>query len=446
MQWVQPNLAQQLQFSLRNNSMFHRITWNATNLRHLSVAQTGLDRETPTSAATLDLSESTQPTHHSSSLEGEDNVERSQPLLEPSHPDAIDVNDNPAPFLPSKKKRKNISKATHLLTLAFILYLACGTLFYALDHGNRLPLALAFFQSVSIGYSVGMSPKYSSYEPNPWFSTVYILIGSILIALLLTTIGQQVEERASMNLYDALQCRERYETRVRRDNPLCVRVKSFLSYHAVYLMAIAAWIIWLVFVIIWSMLGMENSATWLFHDALYFAFSMCSSAGSMSLPNNSPDWKYGLAACSMIVGVPLMAVAISCCVIMMLQGQRFKAVKSASYNPVSASEFQAIKSLGLGKDDELTKADFVLIGLLRMNQDGGHIQYLATAFDALDERGMLFQKDEEGEVDAHSAPSSRYSPHAKAFVESKRKNSNAIIGGAVSDSQWSTRAAPDGDV
>ena len=36
--------------------------------------------------------------------------------------------------------------------------------------------------AITIGYSVGLGPKDPNYEPNPWFSSFYILVGAALIA------------------------------------------------------------------------------------------------------------------------------------------------------------------------------------------------------------------------------------------------------------------------
>jgi hypothetical protein len=55
------------------------------------------------------------------------------------------------------KIRKNF------IYLAFLLYLLAGTLFYMFDPGNELPGVLAYFEAITIGFSVGLAPKDPNY-------------------------------------------------------------------------------------------------------------------------------------------------------------------------------------------------------------------------------------------------------------------------------------------
>jgi hypothetical protein len=73
---------------------------------------------------------------------------------------------------------------------------------------------------ITIGYSIRLAPRDPHYQPNPWFSTCHILSGSALIAILLTRVGGNVEEDASMNMFEALRRQEDYERKMRRENPL----------------------------------------------------------------------------------------------------------------------------------------------------------------------------------------------------------------------------------
>ena len=61
----------------------------------------------------------------------------------------------------------------------------------------------------------------------------------------------------------------------------------------------------------------------------------------------------------MMIGVPLMALAVSSVVIMLLQHQHFKKEKKAVWEPVKLKEMRALKQLGLcDGDDELEYALF----------------------------------------------------------------------------------------
>jgi len=209
-----------------------------------------------------------------------------------------------------------------------------------------------------------------------------------------------------MNLSEALSRHEDYVSKMRTDNTdntFLKRVGTYIRYNAAYLIAIAVWMAFVIIIIFWSMYATKDLANdddrWGFPQALYFAISLCSSAGSFSLPPYTPEWAYLAAGLSMMIGVPLMALAVSCIIIMIWQGQRFRRVHDAAWEPISKIELDAMSTLELlllherNVEDEvnddafiMTKGEFVLLGLLRMGQDGGIIGYLSDAYDARREK------------------------------------------------------------
>ena len=254
----------------------------------------------------------------------------------------------------------------------------------------------------SLTDSVGLGPKDPLYEPNPWFSSFYILVGAALIAIILTGIGGKVEETSSMHMFEALKSRENYEQKMERGQPICTRVQAFVKYYKIYLFVIVLWLFWLAFIIIWSMAsvkphwGFASKCTELFFVALYFvhprytyinlhfllsflsfpfiteaqyfAFSLCSSAGSLSLPNEAPEWSYLLAGISMLIGVPLMAMAVSAIVVMLMQGHHYRKIKRAAWDSVLVEELKTLSELDIGalEGGQITKGGFIMLGLLRM--------------------------------------------------------------------------------
>jgi hypothetical protein len=140
-----------------------------------------------------------------------------------------------------------------------------------------------------------------------------------------------------MNMFEALRRREDYERKMRRENPLPGRVDTFVRYNAAYLITIASWMAWMGFIVGWSIVVawniVDEGQQWGFTRAQYFAVSVCLSAGSLSLPPDSPEWAYLLTGVLM-VGVPLMALAVLCIVIMMWQDQRFHWVHDALWEPI----------------------------------------------------------------------------------------------------------------
>ncbi len=85
----------------------------------------------------------------------------------------------------------------------------------------------------------------------------------------------------------------------------------------------------------------DEGQHWGLARAQYFAVSICLSAGSLSLPPDSPEWAYLLTGVLM-VGVPLMALAVSCIVITIWQDQRFRRVHDAAWEPIRDAEMTAV--------------------------------------------------------------------------------------------------------
>ena len=294
----------------------------------------------------------------------------------------------------------------YMLLAYLVVYIGIGWAVFTLYPGNELTVIDGYFETITIGWSVGLAPRDPTYAPNPWFASFHILSGAALIAVLLTKLGEEVEEDASMNLSEALSRHEDYVSKMRTDNTdntFLKRVGTYIRYNAAYLIAIAVWMAFVIIIIFWSMYATKDLANdddrWGFPQALYFAISLCSSAGSFSLPPYTPEWAYLAAGLSMMIGVPLMALAVSCIIIMIWQGQRFRRVHDAAWEPISKIELDAMSTLELlllherNVEDEvnddafiMTKGEFVLLGLLRMGQDGGIIGYLSDAYDARREK------------------------------------------------------------
>ena len=338
----------------------------------------------------------------------------------------------------------------HRLSIAFVSWIGCGTLFYAFVVGVPLaddipamgPLSgiEAFYQAITIGYSVGLAPRNVDYLPNPWFSSAYILVGASLIAVILTNIGERVGDAASLHLFEDLKQREEYEQNISSDNPIWKRAKAFFQYNAGYIITIFAWIFWLVFIICWSIVSTRRHDTkgdthaWSFSYAQYFAVSLCSSAGSFSLPPDSPLWAYLLAAISMAVGVPLMALAISSIVIMCLQTNKFDRVKKAAWSPVTQVDLETLMRIGLGHSEEvISKGDYVLLGLLRMGTDAGMIKYLCDCYEqAMYEAGCVgLDKTEKSDGKTSASIETNlgggYSEQARAYLSTSEPDNKMIM-------------------
>ena len=158
----------------------------------------------------------------------------------------------------------------------------------------------------------------------------------------------------------------------------------------------------------------------------------------------------------MLIGVPLMAMAISAIVVMIWQGHNYRKIKRAAWDAVLTEELRILDELDVGAVEEggqrITKSGYILLGLLRMGQDGGIIKYLANAYDEHDQRGGVLV-DFGGETTtraANDAPS-HLSSLAAAYVSgdsttaSRRQSPMTMTTSAVYSNQAITVSSMDKD-
>ncbi len=70
--------------------------------------------------------------------------------------------------------------------------------------------------------------------------------------------GKNVEEDASMNMFEALRRREDYDRKMRRENPLLGWVYAIIQCNAAYLIRILSWMVWMGFIVGWSIVMTFN--------------------------------------------------------------------------------------------------------------------------------------------------------------------------------------------
>ena len=135
-------------------------------------------------------------------------------------------------------------------------------------------------------------------------------------------------------------------------------------------------------------------------------------------------------------------MGISCVIIMLWQGHRFKAVKEAAWEDVTQEELKLLNELGvveIGEGDELTQGGFILLGLLRMGQDVGVIKYLADAHISIEDRGGVIIRTAS---DANNGGGSTgyYSKHAQHYVSDSQDEVADMLGFTSQVSDVSTKS------
>lgn len=174
-----------------------------------------------------------------------------------------------------------------------------GTVYYSI--ANELGWAKGFYMAVNVGYSIGWGYPIEISEGARLFSTVYVLVGASAVAASLGYFGQALLVSSKEWYNEAL-----LEAEDVSSKPLWRRCQVWLEQHDFAVKVLLLWMVWIASMIIFSC----NRVGWSFIDGLYFAVSSLSTGGLFAIPNDSPDWYYGLVGCFAATGVPLMGMAM----------------------------------------------------------------------------------------------------------------------------------------
>ena len=265
--------------------------------------------------------------------------------------------------------------------LVWFLWLAGGTAFYGFAKDSNLGFFKGFFMSVNIGYSIGYGYPIETSIHYLWFSTVYVLVGSSLVAVALGFFADKIVEDADDWFTNLLQ-KQNYKKKIAKDQPIITRVKAWIEYHADSVRAVGIWLGWVSIMILYSMIYFG----WSFQEAQYYAVSSCSTGGHWSVPQDSPDWMYGLTGFFAAFGVPIMGVAMASIGKFLVSSKKeLEDVKETINAPVTPQEIRMMQKFGLEDGDgEVDKAEFIVLCMCRLGTDPRVIEYIGQRFQKLD--------------------------------------------------------------
>ncbi len=159
-----------------------------------------------------------------------------------------------------------------------------GTIFYAYE--NKMGWAKGFYMAVNVGYSIGWGFPVEINEGSRFFSTCYVLVGASAVGAALGFFGQNMVASSKEWFNDALVEAEKKK----RDRSVMERLSAWCVRHDTAVKTIGAWVVWISAMILFSCVRVK----WSFIDGLYFAVSSLSTGGLYAIPNDSPDWYFGI--------------------------------------------------------------------------------------------------------------------------------------------------------
>ena len=263
----------------------------------------------------------------------------------------------------------------------WFVWLAGGTAFYGFAKDSNLGIFKGFFMAVNIGYSIGFGYPIETSIHYLWFSTAYVLVGSSLVAVALGFFADKIVEDADDWFTNLLQ-KQKYKKKIAKDQPIFTRVKAWIEYHIESVRAVGIWLGWVSIMILYSMIYFG----WTFQEAQYFGVSACSTGGHWAIPEDSPDWMFGLTGFFAAFGVPIMGVAMASISKFLVSSKKeLEDVKETINAPVTPQEIRMMQKFGLEDGDgEVDKAEFIVLCMCRLGTDPRVIEYIGQRFQKLD--------------------------------------------------------------
>jgi len=232
-----------------------------------------------------------------------------------------------------------------LISIAYAIFLLVGTSFYAVSEGYGW--SKGHFYAVNVGLNIGWNWDEEESDGSKTFSIFYFLTGYTALALFVVFIGEQTYsgERRRKALVRHLECvelqREVEEGLAQPESffQACLRV---FRQHAIPLHLVVVFLLYVAVGVIWSTLVVEEFSVL---DGFYFILSSLSAGGMYSLPDDSPEYLYGVTGIFTAIGIPFMALTFSLLVFSLILPASHDDLLKALRSPVSQEERKLAKEL-----------------------------------------------------------------------------------------------------
>mmetsp|Transcript_57404 Transcript_57404/g.171224 ORF Transcript_57404/g.171224 Transcript_57404/m.171224 type:complete len:383 (-) Transcript_57404:192-1340(-) len=245
-----------------------------------------------------------------------------------------------------------------------------------------LTLGTGFYQAVNIGYSIGYGFPREPKAQNWWFSSAYVVVGASFVGVALGFFADKIVED-SAEWFSRVMEKEQYEADTAPDKPFHTRLRAMVRGNKTLLRPIGLWLCWVAVMIAYSMIAVK----WPFSAAQYFAISTCSTGGHMPIPDESPQWLFGVTGVFAAIGVPLMGVAMASLGSLFMDRQDdLGETQKMIQEDVTAEELLDLQRYGLEDGDgEIDKAEYVILCMVRLGTDPRLVQFISDYFKTLDD-------------------------------------------------------------
>lgn len=262
----------------------------------------------------------------------------------------------------------------------WLAWLLLGTLFFAYAPDIQLGGAKGFYMALNIGYSIGFG--YPSEESNNYlyFSSLYVMIGASFVGAALGFFADRISKDSDSWFTKMEQQKDAEQAMLDKRSRIRGQIQVFWLRYSSALKPLSVWGLFVITLIVYSM----KLIGWPFREAQYFAISALSTGGHWSIPNDSPDWMFAVTGALIMVGVPIMALAMAQTALVFVGGADLDEAKATIDAVISKEELLLLEELGLeDADGEIDQAEFILLCMIRMGTDLGLIKYIMQRFSEL---------------------------------------------------------------
>lgn len=166
--------------------------------------------------------------------------------------------------------------------VAWVAWMLVGTCGYATV--NEVGWAKGFYMAVNVGYSIGWDFPHEISAGMKIFSTVYVLVGSSIVAISLASFASSIISASNEWYATALQ-----ERKLQSDDRMR-RIRAWVRLNQAPLQLLAIWIMIIIALVAFSVVQIG----WDYSQAVYFAVSSLSTGGLWAIPQDSPAWHFGV--------------------------------------------------------------------------------------------------------------------------------------------------------
>jgi hypothetical protein len=237
-----------------------------------------------------------------------------------------------------------------LIAVLYSTFLLVGTLFYTYYEGYGW--SKGHFYAVNVGLNIGWGWTEEESDGSKAFSIIYLLVGFTLLALFVVIIGEQTysgeqRRKALVRHLEYVELKREVEAGLVQPESLGQHLLRFFRQHTIPLHLFVAWLLYVAVGVIWSTLVVEEFSVL---DGFYFILSSLSAGGMYSLPDDSPEYLYGITGIFTAIGIPLMALTFGLLVFSLILPFSHDDLLRALVKAVSQEEHKLAKVLLWGSD------------------------------------------------------------------------------------------------